>query len=155
MILYEALFVYIKLRLALWKQCLGYHDQNLAYRQFDVEYSYKLWSKPNYLCDKMAFVCSKFKEMLILLYWSSSEPTPWRHTLWYRKMAGALAPKAVTKHPFFFKMVTLIMFVIYFLIKVEITLLYNVNLTDCFTSTLKPLLYKLTFTVRHFKGFLQ
>ncbi len=29
------------------------------------------------------------------------------------------------------------MFVIYFLIKVEITLLNNVNLTDCFTSTLK------------------
>ncbi len=27
------------------------------------------------------------------------------------------------------------MFVIYFLIKVEITLLNNVNLTDCFTST--------------------
>ncbi len=40
MILYEALFVYIKLRLALWK-CLGYHNQNLAYRQFDVEYSSK------------------------------------------------------------------------------------------------------------------
>ncbi len=30
------------------------------------------------------------------------------------------------------------MFVIYFLIKVEITLLNNVNLTDCFTSTLRP-----------------
>ncbi len=29
------------------------------------------------------------------------------------------------------------MFVIYFLIKVEITLLNNVNLTDCFTSTLR------------------
>ncbi len=48
---------------------------------------------------------------------------------------GTLAPKAITKQPFFFKMVTLIMFVI-FLIKVEITLLNNVNLTDCFTSTL-------------------
>ncbi len=34
-------------------------------------------------------------------------------------------------------MVTLDMFVIYFLIKVEITLLNNVNLTDCFTSTLR------------------
>ncbi len=50
---------------------------------------------------------------------------------------GTLAPKAITKQPFFFKMVTLIMFVIYFfLIKVEIALLNNVNLTDCFTSTL-------------------
>ncbi len=29
------------------------------------------------------------------------------------------------------------MFVTYFLIKVEITLLNNVNLTDCFTSTLR------------------
>ncbi len=50
---------------------------------------------------------------------------------------GALAPKAITKQDFYFKMVTLIMFIIYILIKVEITLLNNVNLTDCFTSTLK------------------
>ncbi len=49
---------------------------------------------------------------------------------------GALLPKAITKHIFFFKTVTLIVFVIYYLIKVEITLLNNVNLTDCFTSTL-------------------
>ncbi len=50
---------------------------------------------------------------------------------------GALAPKAITEHIFFFKTVTLIVFVIYFLIKVEINLLNNVNLTDCFTSTLR------------------
>ncbi len=54
---------------------------------------------------------------------------------------GALALKVITKHPFFFKMVSLIVFVIYFLIKVEITLLNYANLTDCFTSTLRQHLH--------------
>ncbi len=35
---------------------------------------------------------------------------------------GTLALKAITKHPFFFKMVSLIVFVIQFFINVEITL---------------------------------
>ncbi len=48
---------------------------------------------------------------------------------------SALAPKAVTKHSFFFKTVTLIVFVIYFFINVVINLLNNLNLTNCFTST--------------------
>ncbi len=147
MILYEALLVYIKLCLALWKQCLGYHDQNLAYRQFDVEYSSKLWWKTNYLCVKITFVCSKCKEMLILLHWSSERTNlVTSHTVVLQD-GGALSPKAIMKHPFFFKMVTLIMFVIYFLIKVEITLL-NVNLTDCFTSTLRgSSIFNLEFSV--------
>ncbi len=37
------------------------------------------------------------------------------------------------------------MFVVYFLIKVEINLLNNVNLTDCFTSTLKE--YASVYTI--------
>ncbi len=57
------------------------------------------------------------------------------HVNTYGFRSAALASKAITKH-FFFKMVTLIIFVIYFLIKVEIALLNNVNLNDCFTSTL-------------------
>ncbi len=75
--------------------------------------------------------------MLILLYWPSERTNPVMSHAVALQDGGALAPKAITKQPVFFKMVTLIMFVIYFLIKVEITLLNNVNLTDCFSSTLK------------------
>ncbi len=82
------------------------------------------------------FVCSKCKEMLILLYWPSERTNPVTSHAVVQQDGGTLAPKAITKQPFFFKMVTLIKFVIYFLIKVEITLLNNVNLTDCFTSSL-------------------
>ncbi len=74
--------------------------------------------------------------MLILLYWPSERTNPVTSHAVVLQDGGALAPKAITKQPFFFKMVTLSMFVIYFLINVEITLLNNVNLTDCFTSTL-------------------
>ncbi len=55
---------------------------------------------------------------------------------------SALAPKAVTKHSFFFKTVTLIVFVIYFFINVVINLLNNLNLTKCFTSTFARYFYR-------------
>ncbi len=42
------------------------------------------------------------------------------------------APKAITKQPRFFKMVTLIMFVIYFFIKMEVIFPNNLNLTASF-----------------------
>ncbi len=74
--------------------------------------------------------------MLVLLYWSLERTNPMTSHAVALQDGGALASKAITKHPFFLKMVTLIMFVIYFLTKVEITLVNNVNLTDCFTSTL-------------------
>ncbi len=42
------------------------------------------------------------------------------------------APKAITKQPRFFKMVTLIMFVVYFFIKMEVIFPNNLNLTASF-----------------------
>ncbi len=57
------------------------------------------------------------------------------HAVVLQDGGGDLALIAKIKLFFFFKMVTLIMFVLYFFIKVEITLLNNVK-TDCFTSTL-------------------
>ncbi len=83
------------------------------------------------------FVCSKCKEMLILLHWSSERTNPVTSHAVVLQDGGALASKAITKQTFFFKMVTLIMFVIYFFIKMELIFLNNVNLTDCFISTLK------------------
>ncbi len=53
--------------------------------------------------------------MLILLYWPSERTNPVAsHAVVVLQDGGALAPKAITKQPFFFKMVTLIMFVIIF-----------------------------------------
>ncbi len=77
----------------------------------------------------------------IYYIYDMSEPILWHHNAVVLQNGGALAPKAITKQMFFFRMVTLIMFVIYmfFFIKVEITLLITVNLTDCFTSTLNVL----------------
>ncbi len=66
------------------------------------------------ICVKITFVCSKCKEMLILLYWPSDRTNPVTSHAVVQQDGGALAPKAITKQPFFFKMVTLIMFVIYF-----------------------------------------
>ncbi len=68
-------------------------------------------------------MCSKNKEMPILLYWPMERTNPvMSHTVVLQD-GSTLALKAITKHPFFFKMVSLIVFVIYFLIKVEITLI--------------------------------
>ncbi len=83
-------------------QCLGYHDQNLAYKQFDVEYSSKWWWKPNYLCVKITIVCWKCKEMVIILYWPSKRTNPMTSRAVVLQDGGALAPKAITKQPFFF-----------------------------------------------------
>ncbi len=58
------------------------------------------------------------------------------HAVVLQDGGGDLALIAKIKIKNIFKMVTLIMFVLYFFIKVEITLLNNVNLTDRFTSTL-------------------
>ncbi len=69
--------------------------------------------------------------MLILLYCPAERTNPVTSHAVVLQDGGALAPKAITKHHFFpFKTVTLIVFVIYFSIKVEINLLNNVNLTD-------------------------
>ncbi len=74
--------------------------------------------------------------MLILLYWPLERINPVTSHAVVLQDSGTLAPKAITKQPFFFKMVTLIMFVIYFFIKMEVIFLNNVNLADCFISTL-------------------
>ncbi len=83
------------------------------------------------------FVCSKCEEMLILLYWPSERTNPVTSHAVVLQEGGALAPKAITKQPFFLKMVTLIMCYIYFFIKMEVIFQNNVNLTDCFISTLR------------------
>ncbi len=142
-ILYEVLLVYI----TLWKQCLGYNDQNFCdYRWGDidivivyVEYSSKLWWQPKHLWVKITFVCSKSKEMLILLYWPAERTNPVTSHIVVLQDGGALAPKAIIKHPFFFLngYINRVCYIC-FLIKVEISLLNNVNLTDCFTCTLMP-----------------
>ncbi len=96
---------------------------------------YMLNTHPNY-GENQNICVFKSKEMRILLYWPEERTNPVTSHVKVLQDGGALAPKAITKHPFFFKTVTLIMFM-YFLIKVEINLLNNVNLTDCFTSTLR------------------
>ncbi len=73
--------------------------------------------------------------MPILLNWPKKRTNPVMSHEVVLQDGGVLALKAITKQPFFFKMVSLIVF-IHFLINVEITLLNNENLTDCFTSTL-------------------
>ncbi len=57
---------------------------------------------------------NKCKEMLILLHWPSERTNPVTSHAVVLQDGGSLAPKAITKQPFFFKMVTLIMFVIDF-----------------------------------------
>ncbi len=52
-------------------------------------------------------VCSKCKEMLILLYWPSERTNPVSSHAVVLQDGGTLAPKAITKQPFFFKIVTL------------------------------------------------
>ncbi len=75
--------------------------------------------------------------MLILLHWPSERTDPVTSHAVVLQDGGPLAPKAIKKRHIFFKMVTLIMFVIYIFIKMEVIFLNNVYLTDCFISTLK------------------
>ncbi len=63
---------------------------------------------------KITFMCSKNKKMPILLNWPTERTNPVMSHMVVLQDGGALAPKAITKHPFFFKMVSLIVFVIYF-----------------------------------------
>ncbi len=70
---------------------------------------------PNY-GENQNIDVSSVQKVKKCLYYSTgqwSEPTLWRHTLWQGKMAAPLLLKAVTKHPFFFKMVSL-MFMYFF-----------------------------------------
>ncbi|MGL5581767.1 MAG: hypothetical protein ACRDCE_12535, partial [Cetobacterium sp.] len=72
--------------------------------------------------------CVKKEEMLILLYWPMEQTTSVTSHAVVLQDGGTVAPKALTKHP-------CLLYI--FFIKVEITLVNNVNLTDCLISTLK------------------
>ncbi len=77
--------------------------------------------------------CVQNVKKCLLLYWPSERTNPMTSHAVILQDGGALAPKAVTKQPFFFKMVTIIIFVIYiFFIKMKVIFQNNVNLTDCF-----------------------
>ncbi len=69
----------------------------------------------SYCSISKTFMCLKSKEMLVLLYWPSELTNPVTYHAVVLHDCGALAPKAITKQPFFFKMVTFVIYI--FLLK--------------------------------------
>jgi len=71
-----------------------------SHRPYCTYYGFNSAFKIIYLHFKTS-VCSKCKEMLILLYWPSERTNPMTSHTVVLQDGGALAPKAITKQPFF------------------------------------------------------